>query len=71
MIKDWFRHAKLGIFMHWGIYAVDGITESWSFGQGRISYDEYMKQLDGFTHQNMTRTSGQRSLKRRGRDMLC
>ncbi len=35
--------------MHWGIYAVDGITESWSFGQGRISYDEYMKQLDGFT----------------------
>ncbi len=49
MIKDWFRHAKLGIFMHWGIYAVDGITESWSFGQGRISYDEYMKQLDGFT----------------------
>lgn len=41
MMKDWFRHAKLGIFMHWGIYAVDGITESWSFGQGRISYDEY------------------------------
>lgn len=49
MVRDWFRHAKLGIFMHWGIYAVDGITESWSFGQGSISYDEYMKQLDGFT----------------------
>lgn len=49
MVKEWFRHAKLGIFLHRGIYAVDGITESWSFGQGRMSYDEYMKQLDGFT----------------------
>lgn len=49
MVKEWFQHAKLGIFMHWGIYAVDGITESWSFGQGSISYDEYMKQLNGFT----------------------
>jgi alpha-L-fucosidase len=21
----WFKDAKLGIFIHWGIYAVDGI----------------------------------------------
>jgi alpha-L-fucosidase len=27
----WFEEAKLGIFIHWGIYAVDGISESWSF----------------------------------------
>lgn len=52
MIKDWFKHAKLGIFMHWGIYAVDGIAESWSFGTGNISYDDYMKQLNGFTASN-------------------
>ncbi len=38
--------------MHWGIYAVDGVTESWSFGQGTMSYDDYMKQLDGFTALN-------------------
>jgi alpha-L-fucosidase len=33
-IKDkmqWFADAKLGIFIHAGIYAVDGIDESWSF----------------------------------------
>jgi len=24
----WFEDAKLGIFIHWGYYAVDGITES-------------------------------------------
>ena len=49
MIQDWFREAKLGIFIHWGIYAVDGVTESWSIADGRYSHDDYMKQLDGFT----------------------
>ncbi len=46
---EWFSDAKLGIFIHWGIYAVDGIDESWSFYNGYISYDDYMKQLEGFT----------------------
>ncbi len=45
----WFREAKLGIFIHWGIYAVEGIGESWSFYNGHISHADYMKQLDGFT----------------------
>ena len=48
-MKHWFEDAKLGIFIHYGIYAVDGIAESWSFYNGRISYEDYMKQLDGFT----------------------
>lgn len=51
-IKDkmqWFADAKLGIFIHAGIYAVDGIDESWSFYNKKISYANYMKQLNGFT----------------------
>ena len=28
---QWFRDAKLGVFIHWGIYSVNGISESWSF----------------------------------------
>lgn len=48
-MQKWFDEAKLGIFIHYGIYAVDGVAESWSFYNGRMSYDEYMKQLDGFT----------------------
>ena len=38
-IKDkmqWFADAKLGIFIHAGIYAVDGIDESWSFHNKKI-----------------------------------
>ena len=46
---EWFRDARLGIFIHWGVYAVDGIDESWSFFNGYVSYEDYMKQLDGFT----------------------
>ncbi|HZX59604.1 MAG TPA: alpha-L-fucosidase [Mucilaginibacter sp.] len=52
MIKDkmqWFADAKLGIFIHEGIYAVNGIDESWSFYNKKISYQDYMKQLKGFT----------------------
>ena len=45
----WFEDAKLGIFIHWGIYSVYGIDESWSFYNGYLPYDEYMKQLSGFT----------------------
>lgn len=49
---EWFKDAKLGIFIHWGIYAVNGIDESWSFYNDYISYPDYMKQLDGFTAKN-------------------
>src|SRR5210317_277361 len=46
---DWFADARLGIFIHWGIYAVDGIDESWSFYNGYISHSDYMDQTKGFT----------------------
>ena len=28
---QWFKDAKLGIFIHWGIYSVNGVDESWAF----------------------------------------
>ena len=28
MTPEWFEKAKLGIFIHWGIYAVQGTKES-------------------------------------------
>lgn len=46
---QWFGEAKLGIFIHIGIYAVDGVDESWSFYNRKISHTDYMKQLRGFT----------------------
>ena len=49
---EWFQQAKLGIFIHWGIYSVDGISESWSFFNEYISHEDYMKQLNGFNAKN-------------------
>jgi alpha-L-fucosidase len=46
---QWFADAKFGIFIHYGIYDVDGVAESWSFFDNKISYADYMKQLKGFT----------------------
>ncbi len=49
MVPKWFENAKLGIFIHWGIYAVNSTMESWAFTYPNMSTDDYMKQLDGFT----------------------
>ncbi len=46
---QWFGDAKLGIFIHWGIYSVKGTDESWAFHNKKIGHADYMKQIDGFT----------------------
>ena len=48
----WFEDAKLGIFIHWGYYAVNGITESWSLYHKQISYENYLDQATEFTAKN-------------------
>lgn len=48
-MQSWFTAAKLGIFVHWGIYAVQGVAESWSFYSKEMTHSEYMAQLEGFT----------------------
>ncbi|MFJ8937251.1 alpha-L-fucosidase [Streptomyces sp. NPDC102365] len=48
-MQPWFPGAKLGIFIHYGVYAVGGAAESWSFYTGEMTHEQYMKQLDGFT----------------------
>ena len=45
----WFQDAKLGIFIHWGIYSVNGTDESWAFFNKKMPYADYMQQLEGFT----------------------
>jgi alpha-L-fucosidase len=48
-IQPWFTSAKLGIFIHYGIYSVEGLNPSWSFFEGTVSYDHYMDQRERFT----------------------
>uniref|UniRef100_UPI004026A17C alpha-L-fucosidase n=1 Tax=Prevotella sp. TaxID=59823 RepID=UPI004026A17C len=44
---EWVDHAKLGIFIHYGIYAVHGVSESCSFYNKYLPYEQYMSQRDG------------------------
>lgn len=45
---QWFADAKFGVFIHWGIYAVDGTDESWAFFNNKISHKDYMAQARRF-----------------------
>ncbi|NNE36617.1 MAG: alpha-L-fucosidase, partial [Rhodothermales bacterium] len=63
---SWFQDARLGIFIHWGIYAVDGIDESWSFFNRYVSYEDYMEQLDGFTAEHYDPADWARLIKASG-----
>lgn len=66
MMQQWFRDAKLGIFIHYGIYAVGDVSESWSFHNGVISYEDYMKQCEGFTASKLDMHSWARLFKKAG-----
>ena len=45
---QWFADAKLGIFIHAGIYSVKGVDESWSFHNRKIAYDRLYAAAEGF-----------------------
>ena len=47
----WFREAKYGMFLHWGLYSVRGVNE-WAFFKGMYTTDEYAKLAKGFTAAN-------------------
>jgi len=45
----WFTDARLGIFIHWGIYSEGKGSESWAFHDGDMPYATYMAQAKTFT----------------------
>lgn len=49
---EWFKNAKLGIFMHWGVYSVNGTVESWPLKNKQMTWEDYFKQAKGFTAAN-------------------
>ena len=48
-MQDWFLDARLGIFIHWGIYSAGDWSESWAFFNNEVDYDTYMAQAATFT----------------------
>ena len=48
----WFTDARLGIFIHWGIYSAGNGSESWAFRNGDTPYETYLAQAKTFTAAN-------------------
>lgn len=48
---QWYLDAKLGMFIHWGIYSVYGHGE-WARSYEEISIDEYQNNFDNFDPKN-------------------
>ncbi len=50
---QWFKDAKLGIFIHWGLYSKGIDSESWCMYHKKRSWEEYMtQQAKDFTAAN-------------------
>lgn len=49
---EWFSQAKLGIFIHWGIYSRGDWSESWPLYNSRVSPEDYYAQQADFTAAN-------------------
>ncbi len=45
---DWFRDARFGMFIHWGLYSAMGRGE-WAMSRERIPWPDYEPLLDQFT----------------------
>ena len=48
MLQDWFTEARLGIFLHWGIYSTGEWSESWDWFNGAVDRASYMAQAATF-----------------------
>ena len=53
---EWWRDAKFGMFIHWGIYGIPGHGE-WVQWNEQIPVNEYAKLADQFVPTNFTPAS--------------
>lgn len=66
MMRPWFKQAKLGIFIHWGLYSVKGLPASWAMANGSISCEDYYKMKDRFTAEHYAPTEWAKYFKAAG-----
>ena len=45
---EWFRQARFGLFLHYGLYAING-THEWCKSRQGLTDEQYQKYFDNFT----------------------
>jgi alpha-L-fucosidase len=68
--SEWFRDARFGMFVHWGIYSVPGRGE-WVMFRERIPVDEYEKLADQFNPTEFDAAEWVSMAKKAGARYIC
>lgn len=68
--REEFREAKLGIFLHWGIYALYGQGE-WVMAEQKLQRDEYAKAAGAFYPAGFDASEWVRQIKASGAKYIC
>ena len=48
---EWYRDARFGMFIHWGLYAIPACGE-WLRGSAELTAEQYEPYMDEFTAEN-------------------
>lgn len=51
MRTDWFKDARFGMFIHWGVYAVSARGE-WMYNRELMTPEEYVEYVNNFKAEN-------------------
>lgn len=60
-LPEWYDDAKVGIFIHWGVFSVPSFSSEWFWSQWEISHNENVVQFmlknypPNFTYQDFAR----------------
>lgn len=68
--RDWFREARFGMFIHWGLYSVPGWHEQHIYLKG-MSRDEYSLLMQRFSPQNYDPDKWIDALQAAGMKYIC
>ena len=60
----WMMDARIGLFIHWGLYCINGVTE-WKRSYERLSIEEY-NILRNLIRLTLIRENGRRWLEKQG-----
>lgn len=68
--REWFRDAKFGMFIHWGIYSMLADGE-WVLTNKSLNEEEYQKLADGFYPSKFNADEWVRIAKNAGMKYIC
>nr|CAD7264897.1 unnamed protein product [Timema shepardi] len=59
-LPPWYDEAKIGIFLHWGVFSIPGFGSEWFWQRWKGNYSEYVEFMDknyppGYTYQDFAR----------------